>query len=220
MKKIKLLTFFTNSHKNLYEKYFIPSYDEHLKNDFTLIVSHYKQVCAQASYDTPGFGETMIGKIEHIIENITITDDSPLIFADCDIQFFSNFREDIINELGEFDIKFQDDIVCVCAGFFICKQNQKILSFFNDILTTLKTTVKNGMDDQKLINHFLKTNKHPIKHGKLSAEKYFTVASVNGAKQWTGSDFIIPNTILVHHGNWTVGIENKFKILEYVKNKR
>ncbi len=220
MKKIKLLTFFTDSHVPLYEKYFVPSYNTYLKDDFELYESHYEQVCEKASYGTPGFGETMIGKLNHIIDYIDLNDENPLVFADCDIQFFNNFKDDIINELDDYDIKFQDDILVVCAGFFICKQNQKILNFFNDIRKTLVDTVKNGMDDQQLINLFLRTNKHPLKHGVLSRDKYFTVASANGGKQWNGSDFNIPKTILVHHGNWTVGLENKFKLLEYVKNNR
>jgi len=220
MEKIKLLTFYTDSHKELYEKYFLSSYKQYLKDDFKLLGCHYKQITKDISYGTLGFNQTMVGKVEHIIKNIDISDNNLMVFADCDIQFFKNIKEDIIEDIGDYDIKFQDDIVCVCAGLFVCKQNEKILSFFKDVLNTLLNTVKNGMDDQKIINYFLNVNKHPIKYSRLPKNKYFTVAASTGSKQWNGENFKIPNEIIIHHGNWTVGLENKFKLLEYVKNNR
>lgn len=217
---MKLLTFYTDSHKELFENYFLDSYNKFLKSDFVLLESHYKQVCEEASYGTPGFGETMIGKLEHIIDNIDTSDKNPLVFSDCDVQFFKNIKQDIIDDLGDYDIKFQDDVLCVCAGFFVCKQNDKVLNFFKDVLFTLNQTVSRGMDDQQIINIFLNSNKHPLRHSKLPKTKYFTVAVSTNAKQWIGQDFHIPEDIIVHHGNWTVGIENKIKLLDYVKSKR
>lgn len=217
---MKLVTFYTQSHIEIYTKYFLPSFNEFLINDFELIECNYEQVCTDGSYGSKGFNQTMIGKIEGIVKNIDLSDERPMVFADCDIQFFKNIKSDVIEEVENYDIKLQDDIVCMCAGFFVCKQNEKILHFFNDVLENLKNLVNQGYDDQQIINNFLKSNKHPISYGLLPKEKYFTVASSNGAKQWNGETFSIPKGIIVHHANWTVGIENKIKLLNYVKNNR
>ena len=38
--KIKLLTFYSDSHKEFYEKYFLESFNEFLKDDFKLHTLH------------------------------------------------------------------------------------------------------------------------------------------------------------------------------------
>lgn len=217
---MKLLTYYTNSHKKIYELFFLPSYNEFLNEDFKLVNSEYDQITEDISYGTNGFNQTMIGKIEHILKNIDTDDKEPLVFSDCDVQFFQNISNDLKKEIEDYDIKFQDDIVCVCAGFFICKQNENVKFFFENVLNNLKNSFINGYDDQQIINSFLRSGKYNLKHGLLPKNKYFTVASSNNSKQWTGESFIIPKNILVHHANWTVGIENKLKLLEYVKSNR
>ena len=127
---MKLLTFYSDSHKELYEEFFLESFNRLLKDSFELKSKHIDQLSKTGEYDADGFSETMVEKLVQIIDNIDITDDEPLVFADCDIQFFEDFSDDITTELGDYDIKFQDDIVCVCAGFFVCKQNDAVLNFF------------------------------------------------------------------------------------------
>lgn len=217
---MKLLTFYTKTHLEIFEKYFLESFNEFLKEDFELIESFYEQICLDGSYGSQGFNETMIGKIEHIVKNIDINDPNPLIYADCDIQFFSNIKNDVLEQIKDYDIKFQDDINCICAGFFVCKQNNKILSFFNEVLKSLKDLTSLGYDDQRIINNLLPRNKYNISYDKLPVEKYFTVAASNNAKQWNGESFEVPKNVIVHHANWTVGVENKKKLLDYVRNNR
>lgn len=217
---MKLLTFFTNSHLEIYENYFLPSFESYLKNDFELLESHYEQICENGSFGSSRFGETMIGKLEHIIKNIDINDTQPLVYSDCDVQFFGEIKNDLLTEIENYDLKLQNDILCMCAGFFICKQNQNVLNFFTDVLNTLKNSSLPNDDDQRIINEFLNKKVYPLKYDTLPCDKYFTVAYANNSRQWNGEDFNIPSTILVHHANWTVGINNKLKLLEYVKSNR
>lgn len=214
---MKLLTFYSDTHKELYEKYFLSSYNKHLSEDFELIAKHITQISKSGDYGSNGFLETMLEKVKHIIDNIDLSSNDPLVFSDCDIQFFDNFKENIIGELGDFDIKFQNDVSCRCAGFFICKQNNIVMDFFKEVYDE---TIRCGEHDQVAVNNLLMNNKFPdLKHGILS-NRYFTVPMTNGTRRWDGEEFDVPNDILIHHGNWTVGISNKMKIMEYVKNKR
>jgi hypothetical protein len=216
---MKLLTFYSDSHENLYKEFFLSSYEEHLKDSFELKAKHVTQHSPTGDYGSVGFSETMLEKINHIIESIDTSDEEPLVFADCDIQFFGDFKEDIISQLGEYDIKFQNDVACRCAGFFICKQSEKVLNFFENIREILKKNMRPGVDDQVVINQVLDKNLFPnLIHGLLD-NKYFTVAMATGSKQWVGQYFDVPNNIYTHHGNWTVGMENKIKLMNYVKNE-
>lgn len=219
--KLKLLTFYSYSHKELYETFFLDSYNKYLKDSFELNAKHIEQLSPSGDYGSDGFADTMLAKINHIIDNIDVNDFNPLVFADCDIQFFKDFKEDIINELGDFNVKFQNDISCICAGFFICRQNEQVLKFFNDVKTELNIVRINKVDDQQVINKFINSGKYnDYKIGLLSSNKYFTVAASNhGTRQWNGGEFIIPSEVVMHHGNWTVGLDNKFNLMEYVKNK-
>ena len=36
---------------------------------------------------------------------------------------------------------------------------------------------------------------------------------------WDGQDFNIPADIIMHHANWIVGVQNKIKLLNLVKDK-
>ncbi|CAG7581509.1 MAG: hypothetical protein SLAVMIC_00877 [uncultured marine phage] len=216
---MKLLTFYSDSHEDLYKEFFLSSYNEHLKDSFELKAKHVTQHSQSGDYGSDGFSETMLEKINHIIESINPEENEPLVFADCDIQFFGDFKEDIVKQLGDMDIKFQNDVVCRCAGFFVCQQTDKVLTFFENIKKILIKNMRPGVDDQVVINSALQQNLFPnLNHGMLD-NKYFTVAMVTGAQQWTGQDFTIPPNILTHHGNWTVGMNNKIKVMNYVKNQ-
>lgn len=220
---MKLLTFYSDSHEKMYNDYFLKSFNEHLSNSFELIPKKIEQISKRGGFGDKGFEETMFEKIKHIISNIDVDSDEPMVFADCDIQFLKGFSEDILTELGDNDISFQNDVVCVCAGFFITKQNDKTKSFFENVLSIMNQNLingelKKGISDQVIINHLI-NNRYPLKFGILSKNKYFTVAASNlGPKQWNGEEFQVPKDILVHHANWTVGIDRKFQLLEYVKN--
>jgi hypothetical protein len=53
----------------------------------------------------------------------------------------------------------------------------------------------------------------------MLSPRFFTVGMVTGGKRWEGEDVAIPRDILVHHANWTVGIDNKIRLLELVKRQ-
>jgi hypothetical protein len=220
---MKLLTFYSDTHKELYEKFFVSSYNKHLKESFELIDRHVIQISEKGTYGSKGFEETMFEKITLVVDNIDIDSDEPLVFADCDIQFFGDFKEDIINDLGDKDISFQaNDDHNICAGFFICKQNKRTLNFFKEVKKRMLHNMENGqlrrgVSDQSIMNQMFREGKYKL--GKLNPIKYFTVAITNGPTQWNGGDFKVPKEVLMHHGNWTVGLENKFKIMEYVKKE-
>ena len=72
----------------------------------------------------------------------------------------------------------------------------------------------NNNTDQNVLNEKLDMCSH-----KLLSNQFYTVAqSINTV--WNGhADFTIPDNLLMHHANWTIGVSNKIKLLELVKEK-
>ena len=213
----KLLTFYSKTHKVLYDNFFIPSYEKYISNEYKLITKKIDQVCTSGEFASIGFDYVMLQKIKFIIDNIDINDEDPLIFSDCDVQFFSNLNFN----LSDYDILFQHDFYpnARCAGLFVCKQNKKILSFFQLIEKNLTNNLNKGTDDQGIINRLLDSGYSEIKSGLLPNEEWWTVGMITNGSVWNGQFVQIPKNIKVHHANFTIGVNNKIKLMELVKSK-
>lgn len=205
-------TFYTPSHEEIYNNFFLESFPD---KEMNLHVSQFDQSCKTANYRDSGWKETMLHKLDTVIEGLEANLGEYIVHGDCDIQFFSqNLKPELIKEIGDYDIAFQDDGTRYCAGFFICKSSKLLIDLFNDI----KNNLDKFPDDQEALQYFLRYNYNSIKPKKLS-KRFYTYASEINWKAYDKSDDITPSRkdILVHHANYTVGVENKIYILEKVK---
>jgi hypothetical protein len=214
----KLITFYSDTHEYMYKKYFIESFNKYLCKKYTLHAKKTEQICETGYFQSKGFDLAMLEKINIILENININDKNLLVYADCDVQFFGDLEFDMTDK----DILFQHDYYSehYCAGFFICKQNLQILNFFKEVQDNLKRTMNGLRHDQDVINEILKYDYCSIKKGMLPDNKYWTVANSTNGNIWSGQEINVPNEIIMHHANFTIGVENKIKLLELVKNKK
>lgn len=217
----KLVTFYSDSHSDLYFKYFLPSVEIHA-SEFKLCTKKIEQISPTGVWASKNFNIVMLEKIRWIIDNIDASEDQNfLVYADCDVQFFNRIDTE---DLLDFDIKFQKDYYedNVCAGFFICRQNEKVKSFFRDVEFELHKQISGGsnIDDQEVINRFLRKNsdyKPEFRFGLLPPDKYWTVANSTQGNIWTGQSFFCPDNIVMHHANFTIGLDNKMKLLDSVR---
>jgi|688.fasta_scaffold626477_2 hypothetical protein len=207
---MKVYTFFTDSHK-VFLNNFIETFP--FEEGLDLEIKYFPQECRSGKYREDGWKKTMWKKVEYIIESLNETEDNEMfVHADIDIQFFGNIKNDLIQliDSSNKDILFQDDGGVVCMGFFICRKNEKTLSFFKKVLEFLNSFE----DDQVATNYFLKEN--TVSYGILP-QRYYTVGIKHGL--WFGDEtkFEIPNDILMHHANYTKGVDNKLKLLKHIK---
>ena len=160
----------------------------------------------------------MLEKVKWIIENIDINNESYLVFSDCDVQFFKNIDID----LSDYDILFQNDYMhdAYCAGFFIMKQNNKTMDFFTLVRDTFLSMMNGRVDDQSIVNMLLKKGVKDLKYGFLPSGQYWTVAYATNGRAWTGEDISCPDSLVAHHANWTIGVNNKMDLLQLVKSKQ
>tara|TARA_B100000989_G_scaffold172764_1_gene129476 strand:+ start:944 stop:1606 length:663 start_codon:yes stop_codon:yes gene_type:complete len=213
---MKFYTFYTPSHKCLYEDFFLPNFPH---NEFSLIAEEFDQECPSGAYCEDGWNNTMRRKLAVIINGLKENQGGMIVHGDCDIQFFpknGSIQSTLIKELGDKDMAFQSDGTRLCAGFFITRCTDKVVSLFEEI----EERLEEFLEDQDAMNKLLPAS--GISYKSLSS-KFYTVAMDNQWRIYNGEEYfnIEVNrkaTMLVHHANYTVGLENKINLLKSVKH--
>jgi hypothetical protein len=203
---MKLYTLYTPSHEVFFENYFLKT----LPNEFELIVGKANQECLSGSFYQSGWETTCFRKVQLFLKACEQNMGDVFIYSDVDIQFFGKIKETLLEELGDYDIACQNDTRDVyCSGFFICRANERTLSMFQKMVENYY------LEDQHMLNEYI----HLCK-SKFLSYKFLTIANVTG-RVWDPSqiDVDVPESLLMHHANFTSGVENKIKLLELVKSK-
>jgi len=216
---MKVYTFFSESHEKMLNDYYLKTFPYEI--DMDLVIRKIPQECSSASFMNSGWMNSMRKKMEYVMDAILETKgkDEFFIHSDCDIIFFNKFRDSIIDELGDNDIACIDDVSMLCAGFFIARPNDKILSLFQNVLKNMDYFGEGrGSGDQLAMNHFIKQLN--IKAKPLGKQYHNIFHSIK--KEWTpevGDTFDMPNKIMLHHANFTRGIENKLALMDIMIEK-
>jgi hypothetical protein len=201
---MKLYTIYTESHKGMYENYFLKT----ISDEFEIIPSEIPQECPTGEFYENGWDKTCYRKTELYLKACEENIGETFIFSDVDIQFFGKIKDVLLEELGDFDIACQNDTGnYYCSGFFICKSNERTLNMFREMLKNYQK------DDQTTLNNHI----HMV-NSKFLSNKFFTIGHTLNAV-WAGQEFSINHEILVHHSNWVVGIDKKIKLMDIVREK-
>jgi len=208
---MKVYTFYTESHKKFLDDYFLPSFES--VGEYDLQLKEFEQECASGEFMQEGWNRTMRRKVEYIIQACEETMGGYFIHADIDIQFLRPSKGLLLREMMGYEMAFQNDLNMMCAGFFACKSSEKTLSFFNKVLEDLH----NHANDQIAINHYLRQGDISYK---VLPDQFYTVAMSLDGREWNGEEsFEVPDDIVIHHANYTRGIDRKFQLLDLVKQK-
>lgn len=212
---MKLYTFYTPSHKEIYENYFVESFNNYLYKDFTLDTELGVQKTKNGDFSDPELGSSMDDKIVLLKRAIEENYEKWFIYADCDIQFFGNIIDDINNYINlgvseNIDMFCQEDCNSICAGFLLIKSSKKMYDFI-DLISKERHKFNN---DQLAMNHY----SNYIRYSFLPRNMYYTVGNYNGGRVWNPGEMIyLPNKILLHHANFTIGVRNKILMMDEIK---
>jgi hypothetical protein len=213
---IKAYTVVSPSHRVLLEQYMLPSFPNNPNMDMT--IKYIPQLCPSGTFYKTGWHETMHKKVDCFIDGIeSLRDNELFLFVDTDIVFYRDFYDDLLSEIIDNDIVFQNDITGGCnTGFFIAKKNQIILDLMYEIKTNLH---KFDSEQHAMTTYCFNQSQYPkinaVRWKFLPIDKYWTFGVYN--KTWDGIEqFNVPNNIVMHHGNWAL-LDKKQDILEYVK---
>jgi len=212
---MKIYTHYSESHRDLYEKYFKKSIrDLYTEDELVIRSASHKQTTRTGKFMEQGWLESMKYKLQVILQAIDENKDEYFIFSDVDIYYYNRFLDDLINGVQGYDIACQEDCGTLCAGFFIAKGNDNVKSLFMEVYRTFTTLV----NDQVALNK----HKDMVNYKLLDKEKYYTIGNFFNNKDGThiwdnNSDIIPPSNMLMHHGNYVQGVDNKINLMQMVK---
>ena len=82
-----------------------------------------------------------------------------------------------------------------------------------------KSSMNGKIDDQYVVNNILNNRVLDLRFGMLPSEKYWTVAFSTNGNVWNDQVVTCPNTIIMHHANFTIGVDKKILLMDIVKNE-
>jgi hypothetical protein len=209
------------SHTELLNSYFLPS----LKDSFNVHRATIGQQCEAAEFYSQGWVQTVLHKIPIIMRAIeTNAENSFFIFSDADIQFFRPIKpilRELLSQNPHVDIFFIKDAWNpqrnehnLGTGFFVCKANERTKIFWQRVGMHM---MKYNLGDQASANSIWRSVVKNITISYLPDSFFEWNVNVKFPQKWeVGDTFSVPQDICMHHANWTVGIENKKRLLEHV----
>ncbi len=214
--KIKLYSFYTLSHKQLKDEWFLPS----IKDDYEIIIAQYEQECPSGEYRSKGWIKTMLHKVDLILDAIDQNWEKIFIYSDIDIQFFKPTEKIIVKLMYDRDILFQTESPTgdIGAGFMVLQGNERT----RELWQTIRKFMLNhpGKTDQLSLNFLLRKTKQlgQLKWGYLPVE-FFAGGTLTGKVWHQGQPLALPKNVILHHANSTIGMQNKLAQLRYVRSK-
>ena len=202
---IKVYTFFSESHVRLYRE-FMNSFP--YQDGVDLTIRFMPQEC-QGYFECDDWNKTMHRKVDYIIEYLEeMSQMDIMIHADVDIKFYRPFKHDIETLLGDYDIAFQNDGNCLCMGFFAARKSRKLIN----LMKLIKDNISKYGNDQYAMNALIASS--GLKYGVLPS-RYYSFGALNSCTHWSTDvqQFNVPKDIIMHHANWTVGVDNKIALI-------
>lgn len=206
---MKLISVYTDSHIILKDQWFLPS----LQDNFEKKIYH----CAATKgggYLEEAWSHAVEYKNNTIISEIKNNWGEVFIYSDVDIQFLAPIKNPVLNAIRGKDIACQldDPQGNLCTGFVALRCNEITLRLYELTLQALQSERRDQLAFNRIIRAMPK-----IKYGYFP--KTFFGGGTFSGKEWVpGMLLHVPQNPIMHHANFTIGIQNKVAQLEYVRN--
>ena len=211
---MKIYTIHSPSHQEYFDLF---KSSLEICKDYELIIKHTPQISETGYYSSSDFALAVKAKVEYILE-ILEQETEPFVFSDVDIYVFDDFINDLKERLGSYDFIVQYEktlfgfLKTVCSGLIYMKPNKEVRKMYEWILKNMERLG----DDQNAMNRYKLF--HKVNYGILP-KKYYSINYDNGNKMWNGESVKISVNPVLFHYHWTIGYENKMKLLEMVKKQ-
>jgi hypothetical protein len=208
---VKLVSFYTDSHAEMMHDFCLPSVKMGGFN--AEIVKSNRQICPSGAFNDAGFADCMLEKLDLLAEQPI---GKRVLYVDADCLLFDNakaFFEGV--ELQKNQIAFQWDSGQLCCGVVLWDQTETTRRWWQFIRDYAEVT---ALIDQTAMNRLLNESKKlPVS---VCALPFPTVGNWSHVrlqnKLWDGERFALPEPCYLWHANFTIGIENKIKMLQFV----
>lgn len=214
---LRIVSYYTPSHEAMCRRFVMSRADGFYERRF----NSFDQTCPTGEFKSAGWNECMLDKLRCLLD--LPCDGMPTLYVDADVALMPGLHDWLAAYVGQLEreaIAFSDDVVQWCAGIMVFHSVSPVLKFFR---TVAHMSGVLNLPDQDVIHHMRawagKTGgRLPITPRVLPREVFCNWATVNGkpVPPWDGESFVVPETCLAWHANWTLGIDNKLKMLERV----
>jgi len=207
---MKLVTFYTKTHEELLKGFLIPSITE----DFDIIKECGQQKSVDGNYFSNGFNESTKDKIIFLYNTLLDSDENEtILFSDVDIIFLNPIKS-YLKKYSNYDMVFQKGYDGLNTGFFLLKNKDSVRNLLKNVINNCHQY----HDDQLALNDII-TKYNDINYTTFD-DRILSPAAIIGSVIWSGENLNIPTDTLVFHACWCAGVDNKIKLLNYVKNYR
>ncbi len=218
---IPLYSLHTESHAVFFDEWFRPS----LPDDLDLR-SEFCRDTHGGRYRDPAWSTAVVAKSALILRAIQENPDRVFVYSDVDVQFFGGVEELVREALGDLDIVCQRDDPegTLCTGFFAARGSERLFALWSRVR---EHALEEGRD-QRAFNELVRENA-AVRAG-LLPDAFFGAGcglpgdTVDAEGRWQywmpGQRLTLPQDIVLHHANWTIGIENKLEQLRHVASVR
>jgi len=207
---MRMYSLCTPSHAVLRDEWFLPS----VCDDFDIEV-HLVDIEGAGRWRERDFLQAVRHKGPIVLDAVEANWGSSFVYSDVDIQFFAPVEERLRAALGDHDLVAQRDDPkgTFNAGFYIARGNAAVRDLFQELGALLRAHPT--MTEQPILNEIVR--RRGLNVGYLPVE-FFGGGSLTG-RRWQPGDLLdVPADVVMHHANFTVGIEDKIAQLRYVRS--
>lgn len=216
---LRLVTYYTPSHEAMCRRFVLArawGFDE-------VRSTACEQTCATGEFKASGWNDCMLDKLATLLA--LPVDDAPTLYVDSDVCLFPGLADwcrGCSAEIGDNEIAFSDDVIQLCAGVMLFRCTSRVRAFWQ---TLADMSVVWDLPDQEALYllqvHARERNgRLPIRPRLLPRDMFCNWATVQSdvaaLSPWNGEAFAVPPKCLAWHANWTIGLDNKQRMLERV----
>lgn len=207
---------YSGSHEALFRDWFAGT----LADDFDVEFRRTEQLCESAYFMNVGWVRAVSAKVDFLVETIRgLPEGEAFVFSDVDVQWFGPAAGLLAEaDAAGADMLFQEDAGGeFCTGFFLCRAGERTERFWRAVLGLMR---RHTIGDQKGARLALERGLVPgVRVGHLPRSFWGPGPTREGTEGWVpGEPLDPPADIVMHHANWTFGVGNKARQLEYVRS--
>lgn len=211
---MRIVTFVSPSHERLFREHFIASLPISMFLDL-FVESLPQHVCPSGEFMSDGFKEMMQIKMLRLRSYCLKVPwpEEVALYCDADVRFYEINSINPDELLGDNDVLFANDgNNTYGCGVILFRPRESVRLMFQDIADE---TIKDGVrDDQEALNRLMADGKIKAKYGYLPNSFYTT--GLDGGRWPEYKPEIVQCGMVLHHANFTVGIQNKLDLLNHV----
>jgi Nucleotide-diphospho-sugar transferase len=222
--KPRFITFYTPSHKDLFELSKKSFYKTFGDSYMLTSVEHSVQYCESTNYHTNGWRNTQVNKISAVLSFLRkLPENNIFIFCDSDILHLDDYIEDIVENLEYCDMVAQKSYSRIrhyeqfCSGFYAARKTRKVVKFIEKIFKDLNSNLS---DENVADQYFMNKNSHMLNILELSDDYFNPGAYSNGVvvepDQFDDIVTKLPEEVKIVHANWMKGNHTKLSFMQKV----